>query len=140
MQRFLRNFADARFDVIPIKTERPSFRTDPTECDMHMRVLGVVVRHRDPFERGPKVLLHPRDQIASQALQVGSVAALRRYDHLPEALVARFLPTFEPRRDVDRLLAAIESNGLRITLVGCALTGQVATMGSPLPGSGVLCI
>ena len=103
-----------------------------------MRVLRVVVGHRHPFERRAEVPLHPRHQIASQPFQVGSVAELRRYDQLPEALIARLLPAFEPRRDVDGFSATVEPDRLGITLVSGALAGDVAPMGSPLSGSGVL--
>jgi hypothetical protein len=128
-----RNLTDARFDEIPIKPDRPSCRANSPKCHMDVWVLGIVVRDGDPFERGPKVLFHPGDKIASEALQVDSVAEFWRYDQLPETLVTRLLPTFEPPRDVDRLVAAIESSSFRITLAGCALAGQVSTMGSPLP-------
>ena len=103
---------------------------------MNVRVLRVVVGNRHPFERRAEIPLHPRHQFASQPFQVGSVAELGRYDQLPEALIARLLPTFEPRRDVDRLSASVEPDRLGITLLRGALARDVAPMGSPLPGNG----
>ena len=52
-------FADAQFDVIPAEIERATFRADSPERHMHMRVFGVVVGCRHPFERHAEVLLHP---------------------------------------------------------------------------------
>jgi hypothetical protein len=43
---------------------------------------------------------------------VRAIAELRRYDQLPEALIARSLPASEPVRYVDQLSAIIKSNRL----------------------------
>ncbi len=83
--------------------------------------LRVVVRHRNPFKRRAEILLHRRGDIAGQPLQVGPVADLGEYDHLPQALIACFLPAFEPFRDVDGLSVFIKSNRLGIVILSSAL-------------------
>src|ERR1700733_11060131 len=50
----------------------------------------------------------------------------------------RSSPAFEPFRDVDGFSATIEPNSLGIALLSGALTGDVAPMGSPLSGNGIL--
>jgi hypothetical protein len=70
--------------------------------------------------------------------QIGSVAAFRGYDQLPEALIAQLLPAFEPRRDVDGYSPAVEPNSLGTALVSGALTGDITSMGSLLSSNGVL--
>src|SRR5260370_14895226 len=100
---------------------------------MNMRMLRVVVSYRRPFERCTEVPLHPQDQIASQPFQVGSIAELRRHDQLPDALIERLLPSFEPLRDVDGFSATIKPDSPGITVVSGALAGDVTPVGSPLP-------
>jgi hypothetical protein len=56
--QILGDFADASPDVIPAEANRMSFRADTSQCDMDVRVLGVVVRRRNPFERRPKICFH----------------------------------------------------------------------------------
>ena len=67
---------------------------------MNVRVFRVVVDGRNPVERSSQIPLHPRQEIASQLLQVGSVAELGRHDQLPQAFVASLLPTLKPLSDV----------------------------------------
>ena len=91
-----RDFADALLDVILAEMQRTALRADSPQRHVYVRVLRVVMGCRHPFDLRAEVLLHSRDEIAGQPFQVGSVAELRRYDQLPEALIARFLPAFEP--------------------------------------------
>jgi hypothetical protein len=63
--QILGDFADALPDAIPAETNRSSFRSDTSQSNMNVRVLGVIVRDRDPFERRAEVSLHLRHQIAS---------------------------------------------------------------------------
>jgi hypothetical protein len=133
-----RDFADTLLDVILAQMQRAALCADSPDRHVHMRMLGVVVGDCYPFKGRAEVLLHPRDEIAGQPFQVRPIVELRGYNQLPEALIAGFLPAFEPFRDVDGLSAIIKPNRLGIAFVNGALTGDIAPIGSPLSGDGVL--
>jgi hypothetical protein len=62
-----------------------------------MRVLRVVVLHRNPFEIRSQILLHLFDQTARQARQLYPITEFRRDNQFKQPLVPRALPTFELR-------------------------------------------
>ena len=97
----LSDFADALPDVVPAEAKRAAFRADSSERHVNVRVFRVVVRNRHPFERSSEIRLHPRQQIARQPFQIGSIAKFRRYDYLPKAFIAGPLPTFESLSDLN---------------------------------------
>ena len=53
------DFADALADVVSAEANRSSLRADASQSKMNVRVLGVVVGYRHPFERRAEVPLHP---------------------------------------------------------------------------------
>lgn len=89
-----RDLPDALADEIPAEPNLPSFRSNTSQCDMNMRVLGVEVSHGYPFQWHPQVRLHLCDQIACQPCQVHSISKLWRDNQLPKPPVARLLPAF----------------------------------------------
>jgi hypothetical protein len=61
-----------------------------------------------------------------------SFAEFRRYDHFPETRVAILLPAIQDFRRRDGLAPIVKS--ATRTVLGCALTGDVAAVCSPLAG------
>src|ERR1700733_7681574 len=87
--------ADAFPDVISAQAKWAPFGGHASQCHVNVWMFGVVVRYGHPFERSSEVLLHLRQQIASQLLEIGSVAKFGRYNDFPKAFIAGPLPTFE---------------------------------------------
>jgi hypothetical protein len=89
------DFAKALPNIVPAEPKRAGIHTDTSNRDVNVRVLSIVVRDRNPFERSQQIRLHPRQQIARQLLEIGSIAKFRRKDYLPKAFIAGPLPTFK---------------------------------------------
>src|ERR1700735_1155979 len=84
-----------------------------------MRVLGVVVLSRDPFEIRAQILLHLFDQFARQPWQIAPAPESRRDDQLPELLIAHGLPALKLPRDVYSFSLPAESHGLDLVAECC---------------------
>ena len=98
-----------------------------------MRVLRVVVLHRNPFQLGSKILLHSFDQTTRQTRQVYPITELRRDNEFEHSLVSCALPALELPGNVDSVVLSIETHGLRVVFEGGALARQVTSMRLPLP-------
>ncbi len=109
-----------------------------TNHHVNMRVLGVVVFSRNPFEIRSQILLHLRDQFARQPRQIDPVPKFRRDDQLPELLIARGLPVCKLPRDVDRFVLPAESHGFGVVFKCRALAREITPVCFPLPSDLVL--
>ena len=56
--QILRDVADTLPNKVPAETKRPSFGSNASQRNMDMRVLGIEVSHRHPFETRAKIGLH----------------------------------------------------------------------------------
>ena len=99
---------------------------------MDMRVFGVVVDDRYPFEIGVKVPLHSSHEFPRVILEVDSVPELGRDDDFEEAFITGFLPLVESLRNINTPLRAAETGSVLLTLLGCPFPCQVVAVCSPL--------
>ena len=99
---------------------------------MGMRVFGVVVDDRYPFQLGLKISLHPSHQFSRVILKVNPVPELGRDDDFEEPLIAGFLPLVESLRNINTPLGTAETSRLLLTLLGRPLPCQVVAVCSPL--------
>jgi hypothetical protein len=130
--------SDSSLHVAPAQTQRLAAISDSSNDHVNMRVLGVVVLHRDPFEFRSEIVLHAFDQIAGQAGQIDPITEFRRDDQFPHLFVSRGLPAFELPGNVDCLTPSIESHGLGVVFECGALARKVAPVRFPLPSRLVL--
>jgi hypothetical protein len=56
--QILRDVADTLPNEVPAEAKRPIFRSYASQGNMNMRVLGIEVSRRDPFEARTKIGLH----------------------------------------------------------------------------------
>ena len=105
---------------------------------MNMRVLGVVVFSRNPFEVRSQILFHLLYQFARQSRQLDPVPELRRDDQLPELLIACRLPALKFPRDVHSFDVPAESHRLGVVLKCGALACEIPPVRFPLPPNLVL--
>ena len=80
------------FDVITVEPERLTIGSYSAQCDMHMRVLGVVMGHGYPFDVGIEIVCNATHQFARKLWQVDAVSKFGRDDKLPEQGIPRGLP------------------------------------------------
>ena len=99
---------------------------------VNVRVFRIVVGNRRPFEGRPEIILHALDQTARQVGQIDPITKFRRYDQFPKPFIARCLPAFELRGNVDRVALPTESHSLRIVFERGTLARQVTPMRFPL--------
>jgi hypothetical protein len=124
-------------DVGTFETERFSIRTNAAQSDVNVRVIGIEVRYRNPFEVGIKIPCHALRQVASQPDQVNLVSKLWRQDELPQAFIAGGLPLVETSGDIETSLGCIKPGFSGAPLAG-TLPGDVAPMCLPLSACGIL--
>jgi len=75
-----------------------------------MRVLRVVVLHRNPFQIRSHILFHLFDQTARQPRQLYPITEFRRDDQFKQSLVPRALPAFELPGNVDSVVLSVETH------------------------------
>src|SRR6266498_2476604 len=73
-KEILRAGSDTRLHVLSRKTQRLAFLVHSPQCDMGMRVFGVVVDNRHPVQGGLKIALHPSHEFPRVPLKVDSVS------------------------------------------------------------------
>jgi len=131
-QEILRARSDSGFDILSRKAERLASAVYTPQRDMGMRMFGVVVDDRYPFEIGLKVPFHPSHQFPCVILKVDSVPELGRDDDFEEPLIAGFLPLVESLRNINTPLGTAETGRLLLPLLGRPLACQVVAVCSPL--------
>src|SRR6266568_1040488 len=139
MTEFLRNQvlctrSDAGFHVLSRKAERLAPLVDTPQRNMGMRVFGVVVDDRYPFEIGPEVPLHPGHEFPRVILKVDPVPELGRDDNFEEAPIARSLPRIESSSNINTGLGTAETGSVLLGFLGCPFACQVVAMRFPLAG------
>src|SRR5207248_9654725 len=94
------------FHILARKAERLASPVYTPQHDMGMRMFGVVVDDRYPFEIGLKVPLHSSHEFPRVILKVDSVPELGRDDDFEEAFIAGSLPPVESLRNINTPLGA----------------------------------
>jgi hypothetical protein len=56
--QILRDVADTLLNKVPAEAKRPTFRSHASQRNMNMRVLGIEMGRRDPFETRAEIGLH----------------------------------------------------------------------------------
>jgi len=135
--QILSDAPNAMLHVFTFETERSAVLANPTQSDVNVRVIGIEVRYRNPFEVGIKIPCHALRQVASQPDQVNLVSKLRRQDELPQAFIAGGLPLVETSGDIETSLGRIKSGFSGAPLAG-TLPGDVASVCLPLSVCGIL--
>src|ERR1035438_10412536 len=120
--------------VVPAQSQRLTVTSDAADHDVNMRVLRVVVLHRNPFQIRSQILLHLFDQTARQARQFYPITEFRRDDQFKHPLVPRALPAFELTGNVDSVILSIETHGLHVVFEGGPFARQVTPVRLPLLG------
>src|SRR5215471_14025459 len=92
-----------------------------------MRVTGIVVIHRDPFELGSQVLLHASHKITHEGLQVRHAGAVLGRNDEPELVAIAFLTSEEVTAIGTIVLPVVKPPRLTIGRNGVAL--DVALVG-----------
>ncbi len=133
-----RNSPNALLHILAAQAQNLAAVSHSSNHHVNMRVLGVVVFSRNPFEVRSQILLHLRDQFARQPRQVNPVPKFRRDDQLPELLIACGLPGLKFPRDVHSFGLPAESHRLRVVLKCCALAREIPPVRFPLPPNLVL--
>jgi hypothetical protein len=100
---------------------------------MDVRMGGVVVVDRHPFERRSEVRFHDREERSRVLAEIELLAFLGREDHLPEPSIAALLPVPKPVLDHDVVARTIEAEAPP-ALALRSLSAQVAAMRSPSAG------
>ena len=67
-------------DILAIDHKIPAALVLPTDHQMHMRVVGVVVLASDPLEARAQILLHVRHELLGEGLEIEPLGAFRRDD------------------------------------------------------------
>jgi hypothetical protein len=93
---------------------------------MDMRMLGVPMTDRHPFEPRAEILLHLAHQLAGEALEVGHFQRVVRRDDEAE-MVAVVLGTLGEILGVDVIAARTEQPGL-LPVTGDAIAAQIIEM------------
>src|SRR5260370_41843406 len=102
---------------------------------MTMRIVGVVVIDRDPFQLCVEVAFHLADQLANVVAKIEAISILRRHNESPHELVA-LLPGPHCRERVDFLTLCVEAHPFFKFLLR-ARPRKVASMGCPRTASAV---
>ena len=83
-------------DVVSLQPEFFPLRDSP-QGDVSMRVLGVRVDNRNPFEMAPEVRLHACHHFADEFLEVNTFPELRRNNQFEQSGISGRLPSAELR-------------------------------------------
>ncbi len=121
-----RPFADAMGDVIPSDVEHLAVVGDPAHQDVGMRMAGVVVIDRDPFELGAQVGFHLRHQVAGGLAKVRQLHALLGGDNEAELMAVLSPPVEEGGTIGDVLVGGIDLALLPVA--GHAVALQITQM------------
>jgi len=106
----LGNAPNPLLQVVPTQTQGLTITSDAADHDVNMRVLRVVVLHRNPFQIRSHILFHLFDQTARQPRQLYPITEFRRDDQFKQSLVPRALPAFELPGNVDSVVLSIETH------------------------------
>ena len=72
--------AYAMFNVVTVELERLTIGSYSAQCDMHMRVLGIVMGHGYPFNISIEIVRNAPHQFSRKLWQVGAVSKFGRND------------------------------------------------------------
>src|SRR6266498_3269508 len=131
-QKVFRARSDPGFHILARKAERLASLVYTPQRDMGMRMFGVVVDDRYPFEIGLKVPLHPSHEFPRVILKVDSVSEFGRDDDFEEPLITGFLPLVESLRNINTPLGTAETGSVLLRLLGRPLPCQVVAVCFPL--------
>jgi hypothetical protein len=128
---------NAMLHVVSIQPEFLSIRYSP-EGDVSVRVLGVRVDYRNPFEVAPDVCLHSRHHFADEFLEVNALPELWRNNKLEHPGVTGGLPIAQFRGYVGHGSVDVEADAALSALdVNSTVPDDVPTMRSPLASHAV---
>jgi hypothetical protein len=97
----LGNGSKSTLYIVPIQLELLAVGIETSERDMDVRMFGVEVRYRDPFERRAQIGLHTAHHVPRQELQVKTLAEFRGNDQFPQPWITALLPVKKFRSNID---------------------------------------
>src|SRR6266849_6965897 len=131
LEDLLAQLADAPANVVTVEREHTSILPHAPDEQVDVRVVGVVVIDRDPFEPCIEIAFHSRHHLAHVGAQIDPLGVLGRHDERPHQLVAAFpLPHY--RRHLEPLAPGVKALA-PLGLALRALTGQIARVPHPRP-------
>src|SRR5579871_2472683 len=127
---------DAFTQIVAVDLKRTPVLPDAANQQMDVRVVGVVMVDRDPFELRSEVLFHSAHQLAHVIAKIQPIRVLGRDDDAPHQLVAAALPRSHRRHQVDPLARRVEAEPL-LELPLRARTREVLRVRDPRPALAV---
>jgi hypothetical protein len=107
---------------------------------MHVRVLGIEVHGRYPFQARLQIFLHALNEFSRVILEVQTFAELRGHNDFEDALIARSLPTVEDRGDIYVCSGGVNPCTGGIATVRSGVACDIASVCLPLTLVFVSCV